>query len=85
MRFFCTQNNPARLTETERHVIEDYRDRQLEALFVDRQTSALLDMANAILDADDSAKRQQCQCPYHGRELWEMKMDQGQRFFVPLN
>jgi hypothetical protein len=80
----CNQNNPARLSETERHVLEIYRDRQAGSPFVDRQTSALLDMANAILDADDAAKLQQCQCPYHGRELWEAKTDQGLRILVPL-
>lgn len=53
---FCNQNHPAKLSDSERKVFEAYRERQLEAPFIDRQTSALLDMVNAILDADDAAR-----------------------------
>lgn len=80
---FCEQNqqHPAKLSETERAVFETYRDRQLDAPFIDRETSSLLDIANALLDADKAQ-----QCPYQGRELWEMRTDdQGRRILVPLN
>ena len=69
----------------QRKAFEAYRERQLEAssFIDDRQTSSLLDMANAILDADDAARPQPC--PYEGLELWVMRTDQGQRVLVPLN
>ena len=83
MGLFCEKNqHPASLTDVEREVFEKYRDRQLSAPFIDRQTSALLDMMNAILDADHLTH--QPVCPYSGRELWEMREIQGQRMLIPL-
>jgi len=38
--FMENQNHPARLSESEREVIEAYRDRQREAILVDFMTSA---------------------------------------------
>jgi len=82
MDFFCGKNqHPARLSDTERVVFETYRDRQLDAPFIDREPSSLLDCMNALLDAD---KAQQCRCQCQGKELYEVIMHQGQKMFVPF-
>lgn len=85
MGLICTRNNPAILSDLERSVFAAYRDRLRDAEFIDREISqALPEMVDAILQADHDHRSQRL-CPFHGKDLWEIKPDGGRHILVPLS
>lgn len=62
----CSRSNPIfPLTKQELTALKSLRRRAERADFEARETSAVLDMLNSILDLEDTV------CPYRGRELYE--------------